>query len=230
MTNFINKLTKFLLRKYNLFFLDSRTHMFYEMIAFKRQIEKKFKLNFGDYLEFGVYRGDATIAFYKALKKFSNHNEIKIFLFDSFIGLPQKESSKDDLDNWHKGLFDVGGKDNFVTILKKKGLRPEKVTIVEGFFEESLKDFKLNLNPGIINIDCDYYSSAKTVLNFLSNKMAAGTLIYFDDLNSFFNNPNKGVLSAINEFNKEHKDIGLALCPEFSGKYKNRIYWVWKNN
>ena len=230
MINFINRLLRYLIKKYYKLSLNSRSYMFYEMILFKKEIEKKLNLAFGNYLEFGVYRGDATIAFYGALKKFHNNDVTKIFLFDSFTGLPEKKSSKDNLNIWHKGMFDVGGKENFKKIIKKKGLNPEKVTIIDGIFEESLKNLKLDLSPGIINIDCDYYSGAKTVLNFLSDKMVAGTLIYFDDLNSFFNNPNKGVLNAVNEFNNEQTNIGLTLCPEFSGKYKNRIYWVWKND
>ena len=230
MINFFKRLYKFISKKYNQLVLDSRAYMFYEIISFKKEIKKKHNVNLGNYLEFGVYKGDATIAFYKALKKFQLHNFIKIFLFDSFTGLPEKESFKDNKEIWHKGLFDVGGKNEFEKILKRKGLSSDRVTIIDGFFEKSLENLNLDLNPGIINIDCDYYSSAVTVLNFLSDKMPAGTLIYFDDLNSFFNSPNKGVLSAVNEFNEKHSNIGLCLCPQFSGKYQNRIYWVWKDN
>ena len=102
--------------------LNSRSYMFYEMILFKKLLKKKLNVAFGNYLEFGVYRGDATIAFYRALKKFHNNDVTKIFLFDSFTGLPEKKSSKDNLNIWHKGMFDVGGKENFKTIIKKKGL------------------------------------------------------------------------------------------------------------
>ena len=42
--------------------------MFYEIILFRLSL-KRHGIDLGDYLEFGVYEGDATIAFYKALKK-----------------------------------------------------------------------------------------------------------------------------------------------------------------
>jgi len=231
MKYFIQRLIRLFNKGYNKISLDSREYMFYEMILYKKMLKKKYNISFGDYLEFGVYKGDGTVAFVKALKKFKNEfKNTELFLFDSFTGLPEKVSFKDDLDIWHKGLFDVGGKEKFKAIIKKKGLPLEKIKIIDGFFNESLKSLNLDLKPGIINIDCDYYSSAKTVLNFLNDKMVAGTLIYFDDLNSFFNNPNKGVLSAILEFNKNNTNVGLAECPFFSSKYNNRIYWVWKND
>ena len=68
MVNFFKRLYKFISKKYNQLVLDSRAYMFYEIISFKKEIKKKHNVNLGNYLEFGVYKGDATIAFYKALK------------------------------------------------------------------------------------------------------------------------------------------------------------------
>ncbi len=202
--------------------------MFYELILFKKSL-KRYGVELGNYFEFGVYEGDSTIAFYNALKKLKIENSMKFYLFDSFVGLPDKDNPKDNNQNWSKGMFTVNGVDNFKKIIKEKGLDPNRLNLVDGFYEKSLKGLSIKAKPGIVNIDCDYYSSTVTVLNYLKDIVNQGTLIYFDDLNSFFGSPNKGMLSAIMEFNNNNKHIGYSPCPAFYGKYMNRIYWVWKD-
>lgn len=51
-------------------------------------------------------------------------------------------------------------------------------------------------------IDCDYYSSTKTILDWLQPMLKSGTIFYFDDYWSFHGHPDYGELRAINEFNK----------------------------
>lgn len=59
--------------------------------------------------------------------------------------------------------------------------------------------------------------------------MQNGTILYFDDINTFFLNPNKGMYAAILEFNKKNKNIGLVELPWLSGKYNKQVYICWKN-
>jgi len=209
--------------------LDPRSRMFYDILLLKKYLKQKHKIEFGDYLEFGAYEGGTVIAFFKALKKLNLTNYFHMFVFDSFVGLPDKTSPKDDHHLWQKGMFDSGGVDNFKKIIFSAGIQPKKITLIDGFYEDSLKKFNDQIKPGIINIDCDYYSSTKIVLEFLKDKLIEGTIIYFDDLHSFYGNPHKGMPAAINEFNNNN-NIGLTKCPHFEGKYQNKIYWVWKNN
>lgn len=228
MINFFKRLINFLFKNITFYSLGSRERMFYEMISFRKNMQR-YDIEFGDYLEFGVYEGDATLAFYKALKIFKLQNKINFYLFDSFIGLPKNKIQEDSHPNWSEGVFDVGGVNNFKEIILKKGIKNNNINIIDGFFEDSLTKFKKNINPGIVNIDCDYYSSTVNVLSFLKNKLSSGTLIYFDDIHSFFGNPKKGMLAAIREFNENNNNIGIEPCPNFSGKYMNRIFWVWRD-
>ena len=78
-------------------------------------------------------------------------------------------------------------------------------------------------------MDCDYFSSTKSALKYLKKHLTAGTIIYFDDINTFYRNPNMGMYSAILDFNKSNNNIGLVKCPWFSGKYNDQIYICWKN-
>ncbi len=90
--------------------------------------------------------------------------------FDSFLGLPE---------DWthfqKKGRFSNEGK-------VPTGM-PPNANFVVGLFEESLPPF-LEEHPepaSFVHVDCDLYSSAKTVLTLLAPRMRSGTIILFDE-------------------------------------------------
>ncbi len=123
----------------------------------------------GLFLEFGVRTG--TTINYIAKR----HPSQTIYGFDSFAGLPEEWSG------WvqDKGSFAMDS-------------RPEvqdNVTLVVGWFEQTLPDF-LQEHPddvAFVHIDSDLYASAKTVLNHLAPQIRKGTIIVF---NEYFNYPN----------------------------------------
>jgi len=112
-------------------------------------------------LEFGVRFGN-SIRQIAALAKQEVHG------FDSFEGLPEV---------WHfepKGSYTTKGVIPTV---------PQNVNLHVGWFEETLPKF-LELHSGpvrFINVDCDIYSSTKTVLDLLSSRIVPGTVIVFDE-------------------------------------------------
>jgi len=112
-------------------------------------------------LEFGVRFGTSI----RQIADLANQD---VHGFDSFEGLPEA---------WHeepKGTYST------------KGTQPtvqENVILHTGLFEETLPDF-IQTYPSPIrfmNIDCDLYSSTKTVLDFLSPQIVPGTIIVFDE-------------------------------------------------
>ena len=65
----------------------------------------------------------------------------------------------------------------------------KNVTLIRGFFEESLPSFVAqhqNEQIAFLHIDCDLYSATKTVLNMLGNMLRPGCIIVFDE---YFNYP-----------------------------------------
>ncbi len=138
----------------------------------------------GLYLEFGVHVG-------KSINYISKIKPDKIIYgFDSFEGLP--EAWITDYDAGH---------------FKMNGL-PEvnpNVELIKGYFDETLPQFvqeKGDFDIAFINIDCDLYSSTKTIFNNLKNHISSGTIICFDD---FFNYPNwqEHEYKALTEFLNE---------------------------
>jgi len=124
----------------------------------------------GLYLEFGVFRGRTLN--YIAQRLPGEH----IFGFDSFGGLPEDWDFKA-----KKGTFRISER------TKPFGFR-QNVEIVVGLFAETLPAFlETHRDPiGFVHIDCDIYSSTKTILDHLAPRFCDGTVIVFDE---YFNYP-----------------------------------------
>jgi tetratricopeptide (TPR) repeat protein len=112
-------------------------------------------------LEFGVRHG-TSIRQIAALAHQPVHG------FDSFQGLPEA---------WHdeaQGSYTTGGRLPSV---------PDNVTLHAGWFSDTLPEFlKTHGEPvRLLNIDCDIYSSTKTVLDALAPWIVPGSVIVFDE-------------------------------------------------
>lgn len=118
-------------------------------------------------LEFGVYKGSTINRIAAA------YRESQIFGFDSFEGLPENWGRTDMI--FDKGAFTLEG-----------NLPPVRsnVTLVKGWFNETLPRF-LEEHPGpisLLHIDCDIYSSTKTVFDLTKTRIQDGCVIVFDEL------------------------------------------------
>jgi len=122
----------------------------------------------GHLLDLGVYKGSSTR---RMAKMFPDR---RIHGFDSFEGLPE------DWSHAAKGTFgDVKGKLPDV---------PENVTLYPGWFDATLPVWAVN-NPGpiaILRVDCDIYSSTKTIFDVLGDRLRPGSWIMFDELIGYF--------------------------------------------
>jgi hypothetical protein len=86
-------------------------------------------------------------------------------------------------ENWF-GDFTKG---RFHTEGKLPQVRPN-VTLHKGWFDQTLPDFVAD-HPGpiaFLHVDCDLYSSTKTIFQFLGDRLVPGTVILFDE---YFNYP-----------------------------------------
>jgi len=123
----------------------------------------------GHYLEFGVFTGGTIRYMARRIGSRTIHG------FDSFEGLPEAWSG-----------FGLGGKS--FDIKGRLPRVPGNVALHRGYFDQSLPQW-LNDHPGpaaFVHIDCDLYSSTKTILDLLAPRLANGTVILFDE---YFNYP-----------------------------------------
>src|SRR4051812_18768516 len=117
------------------------------------------------YLEFGVFEG----ATFRWWCEHLHAPQAQLIGFDSFVGLPER---------WRPG-FEAG---TFETSGPPEIADP-RASLVAGWFKDTLPRFKLPEHDQlIINVDCDLFSSASTVLRWAEPYLVPGTMLYFDEL------------------------------------------------
>jgi hypothetical protein len=150
-------------------------------------------------VEFGVCSG-ATINF------IADRVEQQVHGFDSFEGLPSK---------W------VGFED-YSQAFKRHGKHPrvrKNVTLHIGWFDDTLPKFLEEHAEqfAVIHIDCDIYSSTKTILTNCSGQIKSGTILIFDE---FFNYVN-WQLHEFKAFQEFVRDCGVQF--EYIGYSGNQV-------
>jgi hypothetical protein len=120
----------------------------------------------GLYCEFGVYQG-------YTLNYIQSNTTQTIHGFDSFKGLPEFW-----IDGFDKKAFELPQTPQF----------SENVQIHEGYYEDSLPTFLATHKEAFafLHIDCDLYSSTKTIFDLCKERIVPGTVISFDE---YFNYP-----------------------------------------
>ena len=147
----------------------------------------------GQILEFGVAGGTS-------INHIARQTSRTVHGFDSFHGLPEQWG------NAPAGEFDQDGRPPEVD---------SNVELHAGLFSDTLPGFIEN-HPepvALLHIDCDLYSSTRTVLSALTNQIVPGTMIVFDE---YFNYPgwqhheHKAFSEFIESTGKAFKYIGYA--------------------
>jgi len=164
----------------------------------------------GAFVECGVWKGGcAAIMGFVSKKAGSNR---KIWLFDSFEGLPEptkedgfmaKEYSKNKiegrLETIEKCVGPIKEVNNiFFEILK---LKKEDIVIKRGWFQNTLPKAKSEIGPiAILRLDGDWYESTKVCLDNLYDNVIFGGYIIIDDYDYW-----EGCKKAVDEFLEERK-------------------------
>jgi predicted O-methyltransferase YrrM len=123
----------------------------------------------GLFLEFGVYKGNSI----NRLARIKPN--VMFYGFDSFVGLPE---------HWRAGsrkrAFSIGGVLPAVRA---------NVKLISGFYADTLPAFvaaHAGKTISFMHVDCDLYSSTKTIFAETKALLGPGTIIVFDE---YFNAP-----------------------------------------
>lgn len=138
-------------------------------VARRELIFDKIAAEIGDrtalYVEFGVWRGASMRHWASALRSPTT----KLHGFDSFEGLPEAW-----VLNNGRGHFSVDG--------NLPEIDDARVRFFRGWFSDTLATYEPPPHDVlVINVDCDLYSSTKTVLDRFADLVVPGTYIYFDE-------------------------------------------------
>ena len=120
----------------------------------------------GYHMQFGVHKG-ATLDIMAKLKP-----EVTWHGFDSFEGLPNDWDLGEKIVKWDKFK------------LSEPPQVRDNVVLVEGWYVDTVPEFeKVMTGPiAFMDIDCDVYKSARTVLFGMDTRIVPGTVIRFDEI------------------------------------------------
>ena len=181
----------------------------------------------GDYVEFGVYKGDSladSIETYlefrkwfrsqltnsepwrvKVAEKSPLNKEITFHGLDTFAGMP--ENSEDNFI-YGKGTF-VGEKKAVEAKLNSLS-DSVQVELYAGLFidtKEALHKKLLGKKAAIVNIDCDIKESTVDSLQIVEDYLQVGSIVLFDDYNAFCANNQLGQRRAFLDFDQKTRFV-----------------------
>ncbi len=136
----------------------------------------------GDFIETGAWRGGTAI-FIRALLGIYGVEDRKVWVADSFEGLPVPKSRDDGHDLSHVGHLKVSLEQvraNFARF----GLLDGQVEFLKGWFCDTLPGAPIG-KLAILRLDGDLYSSTMDSLKNLHHKVAKGGFVIVDDYYSW---------------------------------------------
>ena len=167
-----------------------RTILWLRQFTYFARLFELIKNTPGDIVECGSGTGRTflMLAYNISSEKSPHSVSRKLWGFDSFQGFP--EPSKEDIPprGPEKGEWSHASMDEVRRRLVVSGVIPnnfieERVEIVQGFFNETLKNFP-ERPIALLHIDADLYQSYKDALTILFPKVAGGVVVTFDEYGS----------------------------------------------
>jgi len=168
----------------------------------------------GDFIEAGVWRGGATI-FMNAILHAYNENGRKVWVADSFEGLPAPSPEKYPLDKddkhheWESLKVSIEEvKLNF----EKYNLLDDNVVFLKGWFKDTLPKAPID-KLAVIRLDGDIYESTWDSIVSLYPKLQPGGFVIIDDYH------NKSCEQAITDYRKKFNITDEIKMIDWTGAY-----------
>jgi hypothetical protein len=183
---------------------------------FQYCIETVIKENIpGDILEAGVWRGGCCILA-RALLKALGDTSRRVYLADSFMGLPKPDSANYPLDSsldlsiypeLAVSLSEV--QNNFA----KYDLLDNQVSFLKGWFKDTLQTNEIE-KLAVLRLDGDLYESTIQALDGLYHKLSRGGFVIIDDYGAF-----EQCRMAVHQF-RENRQITTPIVQiDWTGAY-----------
>lgn len=163
----------------------------------------------GDYVEFGSWGANTMHMAYEAMK-LSGRTDRHMWAYDSFQPLPEAKDDRDLHPGWRPGgSTGGGGVGKFHEACERHGIPRDAYTATEGYFDATLPPLGADGEPrdiAVCLIDCNMYSSAVTVFEFLEPRLKHGMILAFDDYFCWSPERISGEQSVLLEFARDHPE------------------------
>lgn len=179
----------------------------------------------GDFVECGVWRGGSAMMIAHVLKHRGVRNR-KIFLFDTFEGMPQ--ATKEDEDFAGKQASEImeentGNKNATIWCLAdladvkanmaKTGLNPNQIEYVKGMVEDTIPNAADIGQISLLRLDTDWYESTRHELVHYFPKVSKNGVVIIDDYGHW-----KGSRKAVDEYFSEKGLHPLLQRIDYTGR------------
>lgn len=194
----------------------------------------------GDYVEFGVYKGESLVVSFKQYSLFKgwlkgqlvspekwrrevakNYADVPVAFhgLDTFGGMPDNDEGA---LTFAAGTF-MSSIDQVLSTCSSQGLQPPILKLYKGLFSETKSELTKNLKKvAIVNIDSDLYASARDALEIVAPLLQTGIVLLFDDWNAYSADTKKGERLAFSEFQKKYPQYTFE--PWFSYGYSGQTF------
>lgn len=173
----------------------------------------------GDFIETGVWRGGACI-YAKAIINSYGITDRKVWVADSFSGLPEPDKKKYKLD---KG--DLHNKEEVLSVSREQveenfrsyGLLDDNVKFLAGWFKDTLSKAPIK-KVSVLRLDGDMYESTMDALVALYKKVTPNGYIIVDDYHAV-----EGCKTAIHDYLDENCKNEKVEIKEIDGI---GVFWI----
>ena len=169
----------------------------------------------GDLIETGVWRGGASI-FMRAVLKAHGIGDRRVFVADSFAGLPPPDSAypQDQGDLHHQVSFLAVSQEQVEDNFRKYGLLDEQVVFLRGWFKDTLPNIQSDCFS-VVRLDGDMYESTMDGLVNLYPKLSLGGYCIIDDYGAL-----ESCKAAVHDYRREHSIEAPLHEIDWTG-----VYW-----
>ena len=170
----------------------------------------------GDFVETGSWRGGCGILM-RAILEACGDSERKVWLFDSFEGLPKPNTAAFPADsgdqywtfNSYLGVTLEQVKANF----QQYDLLDDRVRFVKGWFSDTIPTS--HTGPiSVLRLDGDMYESTWIVLAHLYSRVSPGGFVVIDDYGAV-----PGCKQAVDDFRREHSIQSPMSAIDWTGAF-----------
>jgi hypothetical protein len=178
----------------------------------------------GDIVECGVWRGGSMMMAAMSLLHFHDRRERRLFLFDTFEGMPPpgvedlrydgtpagekwQELRRGDGSSWNYAPLDA-----VRDVMRSSGYPEERTVLVKGRVEDTLPRHAPK-DVALLRLDTDFYSSTKHELRHLFPLLVPGGVLIIDDFGTW-----EGSRRAVEEYFTENKIVMLLNRLDAAGR------------
>ncbi|MCC1480603.1 TylF/MycF family methyltransferase [Roseibaca sp. Y0-43] len=172
----------------------------------------------GDFIETGVWRGGACI-YMRAILKAYGDTERKVWVADSFAGLPPPDTSVhsyDKGDRHYKVPVLAVSLEEVQNNFRVYGLLDDQVQFLKGWFSETLPTAPID-KLAVLRLDGDMYDSTMDAMKALYHKVSIGGTVIVDDYHAV-----PACRKAVHDFLETHAPDDIADIQEIDG---TGVWW-----